>query len=163
MPNDKQFSSISGAKWLLLSTFIVFFDQLTKMWAMQALKHHQPKMMSPVINMYLDFNKGAAFSMLNSNPTIAMWLFGSIAMIVSVVLVIWLLFVPTYNQLQSAALALILGGAVGNLIDRVRLGHVVDFVQLHVEAYYWPTFNLADSVITLGAALLVLSMFQRKQ
>lgn len=163
MPNDLKLSHISGAKWLLLSALVVFFDQLTKLWALQALKLHQPRMMSPVINMYLDFNKGAAFSMLNSNPTIAMWLFGGVALIVSVVLFVWLLFVPTESQLQSASLSLILGGAVGNLIDRVRLGHVVDFVQLHVEEYYWPTFNVADTVITIGAALLVLSVFLRKK
>ena len=162
MPNDSKLTSVSGARWLLLSIAVIALDQITKAWAVKTLIFQEPKVILSFFNWYLDFNKGAAFSMLNSNPTVAMWLFGGIAIAVSVILIVWLLFIPTQNQLQSMALSLILGGALGNFTDRVRLGHVVDFIQLHLKELYWPVFNVADIAITIGAGLLIITMLLRK-
>ncbi len=163
----KKLRSVSSAPWLLLTAFVILCDQLSKTWALNNLVFNQPKYVMPFINLYLDFNSGAAFSFLNNYPGLAMWLFGGIALIVSVILVVYLILIPTESHLQSAALALILGGAIGNLADRIHFNHVVDFIQWHVEQPYISllnsVFNVADAAITLGTILLLITFLPRKK
>lgn len=165
MPN--RLKMVSSAPWLLLSALVILCDQLSKAWALKNLTFNEPEYVMPFINLYLDFNTGAAFSFLDAYPKIAMWLFGGIALMVSAILVIYLIFIPVENHFQSAALALILGGAVGNLADRLHYQHVVDFINWHVDKPYISllnsVFNVADAAITLGTFLLLFSFMLRKK
>ena len=113
----------------------------------------------PVFNLTLVYNTGAAFSFLADAGGWQRYLFTGLAMVVSVVLVIWLRGMKTHERLVAWAVALVLGGAIGNLIDRLAYGKVVDFLQWHWEQYYFPSFNLADSAITLGVILLLIDTF----
>jgi signal peptidase II len=118
---------------------------------------------TPFFNLTLAYNTGAAFSFLDSAPGWQIWFFGVIALVVSATLLIWLKRLPRQQWWLSIALACIIGGALGNLWDRVSYGHVIDFIQLHAYSFYWPVFNIADSAICLGAMMLVLeALFKRK-
>lgn len=165
MPNKLRM--VSSAPWLLLSALVILCDQLSKSWALKNLAFNESKYVMPYINLYLDFNTGAAFSFLDNYPTLAMWLFGGIALTVSAVLVVYLIFIPVENHLQSASLSLILGGAVGNLADRLHYQHVVDFIQWHFDKPYISllnsVFNVADAAITIGTIFLFISFLKRKK
>jgi signal peptidase II len=113
-------------------------------------------MVLPVFDIVHAHNTGAAFSFLNDQSGWQRWLFAALSATVSVGLVIWLRRLAPRAQLLAAALAFILGGALGNLIDRLRLGYVIDFIQVHWQLHYFPAFNVADSAITVGAVLLLL-------
>ncbi len=147
--------------WYLLAALVILLDQWTKVLAEDLLRYGEPRVVTGFFNFTLLYNKGAAFSMLSDAGGWQHWLFSVIAAVVSVVLAVWLYRLPRTARLEPFALALVLGGAIGNLIDRLRLGHVVDFIQLHYRELYWPAFNLADSAITLGAGLLILLMLRR--
>lgn len=146
--------------WYLLAALVILLDQWTKVLAEDLLRYGEPRVVTGFFNFTLLYNKGAAFSMLSDAGGWQHWLFSGIAAVVSVVLAVWLYRLPRTARLEPFALALVLGGAIGNLIDRLRLGHVVDFIQLHYRELYWPAFNLADSAITLGAGLLILLMLR---
>ncbi|WP_133512687.1 signal peptidase II [Candidatus Thiosymbion oneisti] len=144
------------ARWLWLSVLVVVLDQATKWLAAAMLDPYRPLPLVPLLNLTLMYNEGAAFSFLASAGGWQRWFFACFAILMSVVLVIWLLRLGPRERLMAAALSLIVGGAVGNLIDRVLTGRVVDFIDLYVGDWHWPAFNVADSAITLGVILLLL-------
>lgn len=147
--------------WYALAVLVILLDQWTKVLAEDLLQYGEPQVVTGFFNFTLLYNKGAAFSFLSEADGWQHWLFSGIAAVVSLVLAVWLYRLPRTARLEALALTLVLGGAIGNLVDRLRLGHVVDFIQIHYGELYWPAFNLADSAITLGAALLILLMLRR--
>lgn len=146
-------------RWLLLSAFVVTLDQLTKLWAQSVLQYHQPVPVMPMLNLTLAYNMGAAFSFLSDAGGWQRWFFIVLTLIVCGVILRWIWILRTQERLHAAALALILGGAVGNLIDRVWYGYVIDFIDIYYQRYHWPIFNVADSAITIGVALLIYDLF----
>ncbi len=143
-------------KWLWLSGLVIGLDQLSKWLAEQFLLPGQPVPVLPSFNLTLLYNTGAAFSFLAQAGGWQRWFFLLLSLTISIALVIWIGRLQRGQTLLAIALSLILGGAVGNLIDRVVHGHVIDFIQLYYQRWYWPAFNVADSAITVGAILLVL-------
>ena len=141
-------------KWLLLAGVIVAIDQITKYVIMQKFVLHETLTVTPFFNLVRVHNTGAAFSMLAEAGGWQRVFFIGIAVAASV-WVVWLLRRYPQQKLFCLALGMILGGAIGNLIDRVLFGAVVDFVQVHYAGYFFPAFNVADSAITCGAALLI--------
>ena len=143
-------------KWTWLAVVVVVLDQLTKYIASTSLEMHTPVAVMPMFNWTLMHNPGAAFSFFSFLIGWQRWFFAIIALVVSVVIVFWLKRLQQHEKWQAIALALILGGAVGNVIDRLSLGYVVDFIQVYYQHWYWPAFNLADSAISVGVALIVI-------
>ncbi len=143
-------------RWLWLSAFVIAIDQITKQAAEIGLALHQPTPVTPFFNLTLMYNTGAAFSFLADASGWQRWFFLVLSLSVSVFIVIWISRLSRYEHLLAGALALILGGAVGNAIDRLLFGHVIDFIQLYYDQWYWPAFNIADSAITVGAALMII-------
>ena len=142
-------------RWLALSAAVVAADLATKAWVSATFRYGETLEVTPFFNLVLVHNTGAAFSFLAQAGGWQRWFFTAVAVAISVLLV-WMLRKPGTGALLSCGLALVLGGALGNLYDRVTLGYVVDFVQLHAGGYYFPAFNVADSAITVGVVLLVL-------
>jgi len=147
------------SRWLLLAACIVALDQGTKYLATGMLELHTPVPLLPFLNLTLIYNPGAAFSFLSEAGGWQRWLFISLSIGVSIVLIGWLRTIPRDQFLLPMALTLVLGGALGNVWDRIVLGAVIDFIDLHYQGWHWPTFNLADSSIALGAFLLLITMF----
>lgn len=148
-----------GLRWLLwmaLALVLIVLDQWSKGLASEQLQYGQPQELLPVLNLTLQHNTGAAFSFLSDAGGWQRWFFTIVALIVSGVLCIWLARLKRQEWLLALGLACILGGAIGNLWDRLILGYVVDFVSVHYRNAYFPAFNLADAAITVGAALLIL-------
>jgi signal peptidase II len=144
------------AKWLLLSAIVVLLDQLTKSYISRHYGEFEFTTLLPVLDITRMHNVGAAFSFLAGASGWQRWLFIALAAGVSVAIVVWLFRMPRTKVLLAAGLSLVLGGALGNLIDRIRLGYVVDFIHFHWDRAYFPAFNVADSAITVGAAFLLL-------
>jgi len=142
--------------WFALALGVILLDQWTKGLAHTHLEYGRPLALLPWFDLTLHYNTGAAFSFLSDAGGWQRYLLSGIAVLVSVVLVVWLCRVDGSQRLLGLGLALILGGALGNLWDRIAHGHVVDFISLHYAGYYFPAFNLADSAITAGAAAMVL-------
>ncbi len=150
-------------KWLWLSVLTVILDQLTKKIAEAELLLHKQVAIFPSFNFTLMYNKGAAFSFLSEAGGWQRIFFVGLSTAISIFLFFWLKNITRDeqqkdNQLLQIAIAFILGGAIGNLIDRAMTGEVVDFIQVYYSSYYFPAFNIADSAITLGAGLLILDM-----
>jgi signal peptidase II len=150
------------AAWLWLSVTVVTLDQATKFLVTRFLDLYERVEVLPVLDFTHVRNTGAAFSMLAGASGWQRWFFTTLASVVSVVLAVWLWRLPRGRRMIAVSLSLILGGAVGNLIDRVLHGFVIDFVHAHWGAAYFPAFNVADSAITIGAALLILDAFRTK-
>lgn len=143
--------------WLWLSAVLVALDQWTKHLVLTHLQEGTPIPAIPgFLNWSLAFNSGAAFSFLADAGGWQRWGFGALAVVISLVLAAWLARTPRRDWLTALPLALVVGGAIGNLIDRLRYGHVVDFIQVYRGDWAFPTFNVADSAISVGAVLLVL-------
>ena len=149
--------------WLWLSVLVILLDQATKTLAETLLVMHQPIPVLPSFNFMLTYNTGAAFSFLADAGGWQRWFFLGLGAAVSIGLIVWLHRLKPEEKRLALALALILGGAIGNLIDRAWLGQVIDFIQLYYDRWYWPAFNIADSAITLGAMLLVLDSFWTRE
>jgi signal peptidase II len=145
-----------AAVWLLLSALIVLADQASKSWITSHYGEFEFTTVLPVLDITRMHNVGAAFSFLAGASGWQRWLFIGLALTVSVGIVVWLYRMPRSHGLLAAGLSLVLGGAVGNVIDRIRLGAVVDFIHFHWDRAYFPAFNIADSAITVGAACLLL-------
>ncbi|MCX2525476.1 signal peptidase II [Larsenimonas rhizosphaerae] len=143
-------------RWLLLALVVVVLDLGTKLLVTQTLAYGRPVEVLPVFNLMLLHNTGAAFSFLADHDGWQRWLFAAIATGAVTGLVIWLKRLRRGEVMMAASLALIMGGAVGNLYDRVVLGYVVDFLSFHWDNWYFPAFNLADTAICLGAAGMIL-------
>jgi len=146
-------------RWLWLSIVIILLDHWTKYWAMMHLGLLQPHHVMPFFNFTLDFNRGAAFSFLSFASGWQRWFFAVFAVVIVIGLLVWLARIPSKKHWLAAALALIIGGALGNLWDRVTLGYVVDFIDLYVKHWHWPIFNLADSAISVGVVMLAIDLF----
>ena len=144
---------------LLLAIVIVVLDQWTKNLASSQLTYALPVEILPVFNLTLQHNTGAAFSFLADAGGWQRWFFTTISAVVSIVLVVWLSRLGSQQRLLAVSLSFILGGAIGNLWDRLLQGYVVDFISVHYNDWYFPAFNIADSAITIGAALMILDMF----
>ncbi len=141
---------------LMVAGVLCAADQITKLLALELLQPYTPVALLPVFNLTLAFNPGAAFSFLATADGWQRWLLSAVALAVSGYLVFWLRGLPANDRLQAIGLGLILGGAIGNLIDRLRLGEVIDFLDLHYAGWHWPAFNLADSGITIGVLLVLI-------
>lgn len=159
MPESSRFGHLP---WLLLSVLILVVDRVTKDIFEGTLSIYQRIEVIPgYFDWTLAYNTGAAFSFLADAAGWQRWFFAAIAIVVSVVLVVWLKRLKRHETLLAVALAMVLGGALGNLYDRVVLGHVVDFILVHWQSrWFFPAFNLADTFITIGAILLALDMFK---
>jgi len=145
---------VRWTRWLLVSLAIVVADLATKAWVSAAFAPGEVLEVTPFFNLVLMHNTGAAFSFLAGAGGWQRWFFTAVTIAISIVIVVVLR--RRHGEIPLApALALVLGGALGNLWDRLTLGHVVDFVQLHAAGYYWPAFNVADSAITVGVAILI--------
>ena len=142
-------------RWYGLALLVVVLDQYTKGLAQSALEYGRPVEVFSWFNLTLQYNKGAAFSFLSDAGGWQRYFFSVVAVVISAVLVVWLYRMPRQQRLLALALALILGGALGNVWDRLVLGHVVDFISVHYGGYYFPAFNIADSAISVGAALMI--------
>ncbi|CAH1904142.1 lipoprotein signal peptidase [Candidatus Nitrotoga sp. HW29] len=147
--------------WLSLATVIVILDQITKLWISQIFVYGENMAVTNFFNLVLVHNSGAAFSFLSNAGGWQRWLFSAVAAIASV-WIIWLLRKYKQEKLFCFALALILGGALGNLIDRAVYGYVVDFLDFYWSTYHFPAFNIADSAVTCGAGLLLWESFTKK-
>lgn len=175
--NQEVESQPSMLRWLWLALLVIALDQVTKIWANSALSLYLPVEVFTGLNMTLSYNPGAAFSFLANAGGWQRWFFIVLALLVSVYIIYWLKRLGANEKMLAVSLALILGGAVGNVIDRVYLGHVVDFIDVYyraneclpffgsmmrsgVSSCHWPAFNIADSAITLGAVLLVIDSFR---
>jgi len=157
-------SSFGSLSWLWLTVVVVIVDLATKYVADTQLNYGDPHTLLPILDMTLLYNTGAAFSFLAQAAGWQRWLFVLIAAVVSVMLTMWLKRTDKKQWWLGLGLSLILGGALGNLYDRIVQGYVVDFISVHYESYYFPAFNFADTAITIGAALLIIDMvFLEKQ
>lgn len=156
-----QSNRMSGKlNWLWLSVLVFGVDQLAKWWVINEFSLYEQLHIFPFFSLTLTYNPGAAFSFLGDASGWQRWFLSSVAIVVSIVLVGWLKQLRSDESWQACALALILGGAVGNLLDRVLNGYVIDFLLFYYENWYFPAFNLADSAITVGAIMLILDMFR---
>ena len=147
--------------WFALSLLIVVLDQLSKYWAEVNLLPYRPVPIIPMLNMTLAYNTGAAFSFLSGAGEWHRWFFAAFSLVVSIILCIWLWRTTNEEYLQSTGISFILGGAIGNLIDRGFYGYVVDFIDVYYQHHHFATFNIADSAICIGAGLLVLDLLLR--
>jgi len=148
-------SNVNLLKWLSVSLLVIVLDQITKSVAVNNLVLFQPVNLFPGFNFTLMYNEGAAFSFLSEASGWQRWFFTAIAIVVSIAIVFWLKSLPSDQRVTALSLTMILGGAIGNVLDRVMLGHVIDFIDVYYAEYHWPAFNIADSAISVGAVLLI--------
>jgi signal peptidase II len=147
----------SGWRWLWLTAAVMVLDQITKLLIVQHFTYGERMNLLPVLDLTLLYNTGAAWSFLASESGWQRWVFTGIAIVVSIAILVWLGRVRARTQrLLACSFSLILAGALGNVIDRLRLGHVVDFILAYWNEHFFPAFNVADSAISVGAALLLL-------
>jgi len=147
---------IKALRWYLLALLVFAIDQVTKMIAVSKLHYAEQVEVFYGFNWTLLYNKGAAFSFLAEAGGWQRWFFITLTVIVSTGLVVWIRKIAATQYWLASALALVLGGALGNLYDRFVLGHVVDFIQWYYQSWYWPAFNIADAAICIGAVMLIL-------
>lgn len=146
-------------KWLWLSLLAVILDQGSKLAVAGSMQLYQSIEIIPFFKLTYVHNTGAAFSFLSEAGGWQRWFFAVLALVISAVIAVWLARLKKHETLLAAALALVLGGAVGNLIDRLAYGYVIDFLDVYYDAWHWPAFNIADSAITLGVMLMLAESF----
>ena len=146
------------ARWYFLSLLVIVLDYLTKIAVLASFAPGESRIVAPFLNLVLVFNKGAAFSFLAGAQGWQTLFFAAIAVVASVV-ISFLIHKNQNKSLLCGGLALILGGALGNLYDRLAYGQVVDFLDVHAAGWHWPAFNVADSAITVGAGILIVESF----
>ncbi len=146
--------------WLAIALLVMVLDQLTKRMIIGSFTEGASQFITSFFNLVRWHNKGAAFSFLANSSGWQRWFFCTLGTLASL-FIVWMLKRPDQSTLSRGALALILGGAVGNVIDRFAYGHVVDFIQVHANGWYFPAFNVADSAISVGAMLLILEEILR--
>ena len=142
-------------RWLWLSLIVIVLDQATKQWFESSFMVYEVVNVLPFFNLTLVYNEGAAFSFLSDQSGWQRWFLAAVATVVTSVLVIWLRGLQQQEKLTAISLGLIIGGAVGNLIDRLLFGHVIDFLDFYIGQYHWPAFNIADSAIFIGVAVMI--------
>jgi len=146
-------------KWLWLSLLALVLDQGSKLAIAGSMKLYESIQIMPFFKLTYVHNTGAAFSFLSEAGGWQRWFFAGLALVISVVIAVWLTRLKKHETLLAVALALVLGGAVGNLIDRLAYGYVIDFLDVYYESWHWPAFNIADSAITLGVVLMLAESF----
>ena len=149
-------------RWYILSFTVIIIDQITKYFAVEKLALHEVKSIYEGFNLILIYNEGAAFSFLSDAGGWQRWFLIGVSCVVCVFIVVWMYQSISKSKCLLAGLSLILGGALGNLWDRLSLGYVVDFIEVYYEDLYWPAFNISDSAITIGAILLILDIFLKE-
>jgi signal peptidase II len=149
----------SSLQWLWITVIFLIIDQISKQWVAGSMHLGQSFNILPFFNITYAQNHGAAFSFLADQGGWQRWFFTSIAAIASVVFLVWLKRTPKEQSILAASLACMLSGALGNLIDRLLFGYVIDFLDFYAKGYHWPTFNVADSIIFVGAALMIIDSF----
>ncbi|MCP3867000.1 MAG: lipoprotein signal peptidase [Gammaproteobacteria bacterium] len=149
--------------WLWLSLAVVVTDQISKQLVERSLQLYESVPLLPFFNLTLVYNEGAAFSFLSDQGGWQRWFFSIVAVLVTLVLVYWLRGLSRLERWPAVALSLIIGGALGNLIDRVLFGHVIDFIDLFYQQWHWPAFNVADSAISVGVVLMLLDAFRNRE
>ena len=142
-------------RWLWLSLIVIVLDQATKQWFESSFMVYEVVNVLPFFNLTLVYNEGAAFSFLSDQSGWQRWFLAAVAAVVTSVLVLWLRGLQQQEKLTAISLGLIIGGAVGNLIDRLLFGHVIDFLDFYIGQYHWPAFNIADSAIFIGVVLMI--------
>jgi len=147
-------------KWLGLSLVVFVLDQVSKHWVITYFSLYESVEIMPSINLTYVHNMGAAFSFLSSAGGWQRWFFVVIAVIATTVLMIWLSRLKPSERWMAVTLSLILGGAVGNLYDRISYGYVVDFIDVYYGSYHWPVFNVADSAISIGVVMMLIDIFR---
>ncbi|MBY6063600.1 signal peptidase II [Pseudidiomarina sediminum] len=150
---------LSGLQFLWLSLALIVLDQLTKQWVIRVFDLYESIEIMPYLNFTYVRNFGAAFSFLSDQDGWQRWMFTLLALAVSVILLVWLRRNPVGLWRQNLAFSLILAGAIGNVIDRLIYGYVIDFIDVYVDNWHWPAFNVADMAITVGAVLMLLEAF----
>lgn len=146
-------------KWLWLSLLAIILDQGSKLVIAGSMQLYQSIGIMPFFNLTYIHNTGAAFGFLSEAGGWQRWFFAGLALAIGAVIAIWLTRLKKHETLLAVALALVLGGAVGNLIDRLAYGYVIDFLDVYYDAWHWPAFNIADSAITLGVMLMLAESF----
>ena len=149
--------------WILIALAIFAIDRGTKMLVLNYLTLEEPVSILPILNLFFTFNAGAAFSFLNQAGGWQEWLFIGIAIVVTVFLIIWLFRTPIKENLLKISLALILGGTLGNLCDRIVYHKVIDFIDFYFRKWHYPIFNIADSAICIGAVLLLIDLIWKEK
>ena len=147
------------SRWLMLSLFVLIADQATKQLVEANFLVFEQLPVLPFLNLTLVYNEGAAFSFLSDQGGWQRWLFSGLAAAVSVVLTVWLFQLRSGQKWTAAALSLLIGGALGNLVDRLVFGHVIDFIDVFYGRWHWPAFNVADSAIFVGVVMILLETF----
>jgi len=147
-------------KWTIISVVVIILDQITKAIATAKLVMFDPVAIMPMFNFTLMHNEGAAFSFLSDAGGWQRWFFSILASVVSVAIFIWIKKLTPQERGMAISLSLILGGAIGNLIDRLRFGYVVDFIDVYYGTSHWPAFNIADSAISVGAVIMIIFSFR---
>lgn len=149
--------------YFALAALVILVDQVTKWIATDKLNMHEQNPFLPFFNFTLMHNKGAAFSFLSNAGGWQRWFFTIIAVVISIVLIVWITRLKNQEKWLGFGLAFVLGGAIGNVIDRIHLGYVIDFIQWFAnwggETHYWPAFNIADAAIFVGTGLILISSF----
>lgn len=151
----------TGFKWLWISLLVISLDQLTKQMIIRTLTLYEVIPLTPFFNLTFATNKGAAFSFLSQSGDFGFWLLSLFAAIITFLLMIWLYRTSSAKILLNTGLTLIIGGATGNLIDRVIYRYVIDFLDFHLGNSHWPAFNVADSAIVVGTFLLISDFFRK--
>ncbi len=146
-------------KWLWLSLLAVILDQGSKLVIDSSMRLYQSIPVLPFFNLTYVHNTGAAFSFLSEAGGWQRWFFAGLAILISAVIAVWLARLKQHETLLAMALSLVLGGAIGNLIDRLAYGYVIDFLDVYYGTWHWPAFNVADSAITLGVILMLAESF----
>jgi len=152
----------SGLWWLGLSAIVFALDQWTKSIATQSLKLYEAVVVNDYFNWTLMHNKGMAFSLLANQSGWQRWAIGFIAILIVCFLLVWLKKNKISQKLLNIGLVMVIGGALGNIYDRMVLGYVIDFIEVHYNDYYWPSFNVADTAISFGAFFLILDLIINK-
>ncbi len=145
----------SGLRWLWLSALVIALDQATKIWVSARFELFERMELTPFLNLVLVYNPGAAFSFLSDASGWQRWFFTVLALVVSVVILVWLNRLRAGERVPAIGLSLVLGGALGNVWDRLQHGHVIDFIDVYYRDWHWPAFNVADSAITVGVVFLI--------
>jgi signal peptidase II len=160
--SKKKLFSETGLRWLWLTLLCLLADQITKHWVAGSFDYRETLAVFSFFNLTYVHNPGAAFSFLADQGGWQRWFFTAVASIASVVFVVWMAKTPKSQQILSIAFSLMLSGALGNLIDRALFGYVIDFLDFHWAGYHFAAFNVADSMIFIGAALMIFDSFTQK-
>ncbi len=150
-------------KWLWLAALLLGLDQASKLAVDKSFALYESVAVMPFFNLTYVHNTGAAFSFLSEAGGWQRWFFAALAIIMSTIMTLWLTRLKAHETLLAVSLSLILGGAMGNLIDRLAYGYVIDFLDVYYQTWHWPAFNIADSAITIGVALMLVESFKSQE